>query len=214
MKKIKKSYSKRFKVFIIRYEDLEYIEATLKKLCPTDLKIMTLRYELASVDELKLLTQEPLKGIKFQMYNPDFVTIEIGDGLVRIYAADDDNITIKGALIDIENQLKDNWRSNLRGIGSLLLNLGSITIIACLLLVGKLIAENESYSSDKVIKIIMGGLTAIGTGFGIKYFTRFGIYYSDKEPNFFVRHKDNLIAGLIIAVISAILGALANKLMS
>jgi len=194
MKAIKESFNKTVRIAKVEKEDLEYIEASLAKLAPNDLVIKIPGYEIASVNELDSIKEKfKISEIKYQMYKPEYVSIEINNRGMRMYTADADNVSVKGVFYDIEQRLKHGLQNMARLIGGILAYMGSITLFACIgVIVMNQITASEYYL-DRAIATTVAAFGVTVLGMMLMWYGRFRFNPYEKVPNVFARRADELI---------------------
>lgn len=208
---MKKSYIKHIHVISIEKEDLEYIESTLKKLEPTDLRIKIPGYELENVNEFdSLKPRQLISTIEFVLHDPEYVSIEIESSKIRMYTTDGNNVAIKGVFWDIEQRLKRKFLYSVAWLAGAFIYLGSISFISSLAITMSNQLKGTDYHEDRAITLILASLAAIIAGCVVKLFMRFRINPYEKIPNFFKRHGD----ALILSAISLITGGIITYIVT
>lgn len=207
MKKKSQSFSQNFKMPHLFREDLEELENIIKDLSPRQCKFETKDFEYNSIQEIseKAMARN---DFHIQMYDP-YISIDFCKTSARIYSSDDDikalGIVKKMSVIIEKRERKSLWK-----LSKLSNFLAPILIWSPFILM--------MFFSKEIIKlnIVLFVITVLITWFMaiiwwmvayhayLKNFSFIEFVYKKNKSNFFTRNKDQIIVGIIVAIISIV----------
>lgn len=199
MEKIPQSLSKEFLPLKLYVEDLEAIEAVLKDLLSEEIRIETGEFSFNNIEELAAhFDNHWLTELKITTYRPYYIYIEFTKMWARVYCASDDT-QASGAFYKIQNILNNGLRKP-----SLAYSYYSIFAINIL------VASVVSFTSHlKLAAVLMvAPIWYIWAAWVLYIRMRRHSYLvitrQSHISSFWHRNKDQIIVGILIAVMSII----------
>lgn len=214
MKKKTQSTSEDFKMPHLFREDLEEIENILKEISPREYKLESQNFEYTNIKEIPK-DLDAINEFHIQAY-PPYISIDFNTNGARIYAGDDD-IKTMGGIKKIADIISKRERKHLWHLSRLANWFAPILIWIPVYLV--MFVDEETVKPNKILIFSSVLLSLIGiiwfiVGFRLKLynFSLIEFTYKKEKLNFFMRNRDRIIVGIIIAIVSVLLTLLFQKI--
>lgn len=214
MKKKSKNYSQNFKMPHLFREDLEEIENVLKELTIREYKVETKDFEYKTVQEIPI-SNDPVNDFHIHAYDP-YISLDLNNFSARIYASDDDIKTI-GIVKKITDIISKRERKSLWYLSNLSTWLAPIFFIVPPQIWAKL--DEKKIQPNKIWLVILAIVFVlsviwwtIGYLASLKKYSLIEFTYKKNKTNFLTRNKDQIVVGIIVAIISIITTLLFQKL--
>jgi len=210
MKTLKQPISKELPLTRMYLDDVKAIYDILKNNCGS-VEITTDKYEISDVTKLKDIGESQIHTLNFECRDP-YISINLFPSHGRIYISEDSTIT-RGILSQIEDILNKCKRK----IASILDSFSAYIILGLLLSTSLVMISKFTegwLSITLVIFIILIFILYYGQTYRLSLHQHSTIILSERREraNFFKRNKDQIIVGLIIAIVSVGLTVLAFQL--
>ena len=190
-------------------DDIQAIYNILKNNC-SSVTIKTDKYEISDIAQLKDIGANEIHTISFECEEP-YISIDLQPSHGRLYISEDSTIN-RGILSQIEDILNKCERKIIRIFNSL-----PFAILVGLLfgaVIGVILKFEGWLAVVLFISLVIIGISLILKSYRLSLHQHSTIILSERleRANFLKRNKDQIIVGLIIAIISVALTVLAFKL--
>lgn len=216
MKKKTQSFKQDFKMPHLYREDLEEIEAVMKIISPRLYKLETKDFEYTSIQDIP---KDALTVSNFHIQTLDpYISIDFENFSSRIYSNDEDDIKTLGAIHKITGIIEKRERRSLWRSSKLSTFLAPVVILSPFLLME--FYSKEIIKSNAVlfvilisVALIMGTVWfVIGYRATLKNYSVIEFTCKKNIPNFFARNKDQIIVGIIVAIMTVVLTVLFQNI--
>lgn len=206
MKKLSQSIWKSFKMPYLYLDDINEIERIITtELQPKEYKIEFCGYEYNNVNEISSKTSNSTK-LRIISHSP-YLNIDFGDNHSIISSYDDDLKTV-GAIDKISKIISKRERKLLWYASQLSAFLASLPIIILSFLIKNyknvLLSGNLFYLL--IILFCFIAWVIIGYRSLFYKYSKIEFINSSEKPNIFIKNKDQIFVGVIIAILSYLLG--------
>jgi len=213
MKKKPHNLSQHYKMPHMFRDDLEYIESIIKSQSPTEYKLESKDYEYKSIKEIP--QDEIINNFHIQVYDP-YLSLDFKENSANIYASDD-NIKITGVVKKISDIISKRERKLLWYLSTSSTWFAPGIFLIAIQLLTKISEKGININRNWIIIIYLILILLviwwiIGFNSSIKKFSVIEFSYRKNKSNFFIRNKDQIIVGTIVAVITVFLTLLFQKL--
>jgi hypothetical protein len=193
--KINNSTSMSVRTVNAHLDDLRYIEGLLRdELKGEDYAIEYNGYRYGSLEDV--LQDKPTKNeIKFKVYNP-LISVEISKSGVDIRSIDS-TFTTEGVLSNIHSYF-ENKRTTGQRFGDWFEK--AVPAAIPLIFIPFSLDLIGIFERGLLVSLLLVMLVSLALLWQVGRTSK--IYYTEKAPNFFKRHKDTIIINIIVAVIS------------
>lgn len=214
MKKRPQNFSQDFKMPHLFREDLEDIENIIKDLSPREFKFETKDFEYNSIQEISKDFMV-VNDFHVQTQSP-YISIDFRGSSARIYSGDDDIKTI-GVVKKIADIISKRERVFLWYLSNSAPFIVPALFFSFILLLASTVHKEVKPSVVWYIIVstafLLSGLWGvIGIRSTLKNFSLIEFVYRKNKPSFFLRNKDQIIVGIIVAIISVVATLFFSKI--
>ncbi len=210
MRQIKRPISTELPVIKMYLDDVQAIYDILKNNCNTVI-IETDKYQITDITKLKDIGVDEIHEMSFNCQNPD-INIELRPYMGRIYISEDSTLT-RGILSQIEEILSKCKRKIVSKLeSSLFYLLFSLLVSATIVLLVIFVELWLAIFWGVTVVLIYILLVVKSYRLSLRQHSTIILSERRERTNFFNRNRDQIIVGLIIAIVSVALTILAFKL--